>query len=117
MRSKINFEKSGIIIVFLIIIINIIFRIDELAIISGALVLIILLVLCQSSVIKENNMQNKQLTPSPNGEQCIGNGLSPDTECMCDECEYFLECYPDWNNENKEYVCHGDTRIHKKGEL
>lgn len=62
-------------------------------------------------------MQNKQLTPSQNGEQCIGNGLSPDTECMCDECEYFLECYPDWNSENKEYVCHGDTRIHKKGEL
>lgn len=47
-------------------------------------------------------MQNKQLTPSPNGEQCIGNGLSPDTECMCDECEYFLECYPEWNSENKE---------------
>jgi len=102
MRSKINFEKSGIIIVFLIIIINIIFRIDELAIISGALVLIILLVLCQSSVIKENNMKNIQLTPSPNGEKCIGNGQKKDIECMCDECEHFLECYPEWDSKNKD---------------
>ena len=47
-------------------------------------------------------MKNIQLTPSPNGEKCIGNGQKKDIECMCDECEHFLECYPEWDSKNKD---------------
>ena len=39
------------------------------------------------------------LTPSPNGEDCLGNGKHFDEngdeiECCCNECNYFLECFP-----------------------
>lgn len=39
------------------------------------------------------------LTPSPNGADCLGNGKCFDEngdeiECCCDECNYFLECFP-----------------------
>lgn len=107
MRSKINFERLGIIIVILIVIINYIFKMDSLAIITTPIALIIVMLLCHTSIIRENKAEKFHLTPSPNGEQCKGNGLSPNTECMCDECEYFLECYPYWdaecmNSENKD---------------
>lgn len=98
MRHKSKIKILGILLVFLLIIINIILKIDELAIISGAILLIIVLVVGQTSVIKENNMKNIQLTPSPNGEKCIGNGQKKDIECMCDECDHFLECYPEWDS-------------------
>lgn len=42
-----------------------------------------------------------QLAPSPNGENCIGNGQNKDVECMCDECDYFLECYPEWDRKKQ----------------
>ena len=35
-------------------------------------------------------------TPSYHGESCILNGEHPDYECCCDECDYYLECFPDW---------------------
>ena len=36
------------------------------------------------------------LTPGFHGEDCLGNGLHPEYECCCDECDYLLECFPDW---------------------
>ncbi len=39
-------------------------------------------------------MVEYELTPSPNGCDCIGNGLNPDVECQCDECPHYLECFP-----------------------
>ena len=36
------------------------------------------------------------LTPSLHGEACLGNGLYSGYECCCDECDYFLTCFPDW---------------------
>lgn len=38
-----------------------------------------------------------ELTPSPNGCECIGNGSNPDVECQCDECPHFQECFPYMN--------------------
>ena len=35
-----------------------------------------------------------ELTPSPEGKDCLGNGEHG--ECCCDECDFFLECFPDW---------------------
>jgi hypothetical protein len=46
-------------------------------------------------------MDGIELTPSPNGEDCIGNGLSEEVECQCDECDYFLACYPQWRKESE----------------
>ena len=37
-----------------------------------------------------------KLTPSPQGKECLGNGQHPEYECCCDECDYFLECFPEY---------------------
>jgi hypothetical protein len=34
-----------------------------------------------------------QLTPSPEGALCLGNGRNG-VECCCDNCDYFCYCYP-----------------------
>ena len=38
------------------------------------------------------------LTPSRQGKKCLGNGEHPEFECCCDECDYYLKCFPqyDW---------------------
>ena len=41
-----------------------------------------------------------ELTPGdPNG--CLGNG-EQGFECCCDECDYYLLCFPEFDSENKE---------------
>lgn len=37
------------------------------------------------------------LIPSHHGELREGNGDVPNRECCCDECDYYLFCFPDWN--------------------
>lgn len=29
---------------------------------------------------------------------CLGNGIFPGFECCCDECDYFLQCFPEWDS-------------------
>lgn len=41
-----------------------------------------------------------ELCPSFHGDECPGNGEHPGLECCCDECDYYLFCFPDWNLEN-----------------
>ena len=36
-----------------------------------------------------------KLTPSHQGRECLGNGSWPGYECCCDECNWFLECFPE----------------------
>lgn len=36
-----------------------------------------------------------KLTPSYQGKECLGNGLWPGYECCCDECDYYLICFPE----------------------
>lgn len=96
MSHKFKGKIIGIIILFFLIFINIIFKNDGLTIITGAIALVIVLVLCQTSVIKEKQLENIRLISSSNGERCIGNGRHKGVECMCDECEHYLECFPDW---------------------
>lgn len=98
MPFKINWNKIGIIIVFIIVILNIIFKDDFLAVVTVPIALIIIMILCQTSVIAEKRSNINQLTPSPNGEKCKGNGLNKYVEYMCDECEHFLECFLDWKD-------------------
>lgn len=39
------------------------------------------------------------LTPSFHGEKCRHNGENPDYDIACDECDYFLICFPEWEGE------------------
>lgn len=34
------------------------------------------------------------LTPSRQGKRCLGNGEHLDYDCCCDECDYYLYCFP-----------------------
>lgn len=36
------------------------------------------------------------LSPSYHGEYCLGNGEQQAYPCCCDECDYYLVCFPDW---------------------
>ena len=38
------------------------------------------------------------LTPSYHGELCRHNGDTPHYEIACDECDYYLLCFPDWRS-------------------
>lgn len=29
--------------------------------------------------------------------ECQGNGKYESFECCCDECDYFLDCFPEWD--------------------
>ena len=42
-----------------------------------------------------------ELTPSYHGEKCLGNGEHPGSPCCCDECNYYLSCFPDWRELSK----------------
>ena len=37
-----------------------------------------------------------KLTPSPGGKECLGNGHWPGYECCCDECDHYLDCFPEY---------------------
>ena len=39
------------------------------------------------------------LTPSYHGELCLFSGEKEGYETECDECDYDLECFPDWQQE------------------
>lgn len=30
-------------------------------------------------------------------EVCKGNGKADPLKCCCDECNFYLECFPEWN--------------------
>ena len=44
------------------------------------------------------------LTPSWQGSRCLGNGKHHGYECCCDECNYYLYCFPqpDLKSERKK---------------
>lgn len=33
-------------------------------------------------------------------DNCQGNGEHPDFEICCDECDFFLKCFPEWEKGN-----------------
>ena len=41
------------------------------------------------------------LTPSRQGRKCLGNGEYPEYEICCDECDYYLYCFPQYNWQSK----------------
>ena len=53
------------------------------------------------------------LTPSYHGELCRHNGDNPDYEIACDECDYYLTCFPDW----KEMLPQKEERFKLKQDI
>ena len=47
--------------------------------------------------------QEEILTPSYHGELCCHNGDNPDYEIACDECDFYLICFPDWKETIEMY--------------
>ena len=41
----------------------------------------------------------EELCPGDHGQNCPWNGTKEGKECKCDECDYFLICFPDWKDE------------------
>lgn len=41
--------------------------------------------------------RNEDLCPSYHGEKCLFNGEHEGYEIACDECDFYLECFPDWD--------------------
>ena len=37
------------------------------------------------------------ITPNYHGKDCLGSGDHPGYECCCDECDYYIDCFPDWD--------------------
>ena len=42
---------------------------------------------------------NEDLSPSYHGEECLYNGEHAGYEIACDECDFYLECFPDWKEQ------------------
>jgi len=50
------------------------------------------------------NQTDPPLIPGNGGENCPGNGEHRDKngewiDCCCDECDYFLDCFPQYDIE------------------
>ena len=47
----------------------------------------------------ELSMEEEILTPSYHGTLCRYNGENPDYEIACDECDFYLICFPEWKEQ------------------
>ena len=52
--------------------------------------------------------QEEILTPSYHGELCRHNGENEQHELACDECPYYLICFPDWEYLDERYFYSDD---------
>ena len=46
---------------------------------------------------QKTDAKGTPLTPSLFGRKCLGNGEHLKHECCCDECDYYLYCFPQYN--------------------
>lgn len=56
--------------------------------------------------------QEEIYTPSYHGEKCRQNGESTANELACDECPYYMICFPDWEYLDKQYSYSDDESYH-----
>lgn len=56
--------------------------------------------------------QEEIYTPSYHGEKCRHNGESTAYELACDECPYYMICFPDWEYLDKQYSYSDDESYH-----
>ena len=51
---------------------------------------------------KEIDISDVELTPGK-PDVCLGNGKQG-FECCCDECDYYLLCFPEFDQKNKKDI-------------
>lgn len=44
----------------------------------------------------ENEVSKNDLIPGYHGDECRYSGGDPNYEIACDECDFYLICFPDW---------------------
>ena len=47
----------------------------------------------------EDKVWEKKRIPGYHGKHCPANGLNPEVECGCEECDDYMTCFPDWKDE------------------
>ncbi|MBE7041202.1 MAG: hypothetical protein E7400_04470 [Ruminococcaceae bacterium] len=55
--------------------------------------------MCRKQIIDEET--GTPLKPSRQGKRCPGNGSHPEYWCCCDECDYYMHCFPQYEWEFK----------------
>lgn len=51
---------------------------------------------CYERIALKKGKEHRLYRPSRHGEECPSNGQRPGIECRCDECNWYLKCFPDW---------------------
>ncbi len=51
---------------------------------------------CFERIMLKHGKEHWLYHPSHHGKECPSNGEHKGVECRCDECDYYLECFPDW---------------------
>lgn len=58
---------------------------------------------CQEILLQRQHLVPWELTPSPGGKECLGNGHWPGYECQCPDCDYYETiCFPDWEGHKEQ---------------
>lgn len=52
-------------------------------------------------MLKKMDISGARLTPSWQGRRCGYSGLDEKNGCCCDECDYFLMCFPQYDQRIK----------------
>ena len=52
----------------------------------------------EKKIIDETGAELKPGKP----DECEGNGKHPLFELCCDECDYFLKCFPEWDKKETD---------------
>lgn len=50
---------------------------------------------CFERIALRHGRENCLYNPSHHGELCPSNGEHQGIECRCDECDYYLDCFPE----------------------
>ena len=53
--------------------------------------------------MKEKKIYDVTGVPLAPGHPDKCQGAKPET-CCCDECEFFLSCFPEWDENGKEFI-------------
>lgn len=53
---------------------------------------------CFERIALKHGREHWLYRPSHHGEHCPSSGDRPGIECRCDECPYYLKCFPDWES-------------------
>lgn len=51
---------------------------------------------CFERIALKHGREHFLYRPSHHGKYCPSNGERPGIECRCDECNWYLKCFPDW---------------------